>query len=372
LDEADYLGDSVAILQAPGRLLALDNPVGLKTQLGRGFSLAVQSSKSGDLQLLAAMCKVLPSVTTRLVRGKHVFQTGSNDIHLARKLVTQLQTQRVNGASNLAYQINSATLEEVFLDLNAERQQELASSVTTLAVAPIEDLAATSGLVSEKDIEIAADPSKNIQDAGLVLTSGRKPTSILALLADAYTIFLKRFFVLRRSWLLPLVGIVIVICAACIPLFFMKDRVQTCEVVVNEKMPLSLTYPYSLYPVADSKLVLAPASLLAAFSSYPNAANYVQTVADNASFVNLFETGYANHTFGGVSLAAGSAQSLFAFEGSSLENKGLSALNLLSNTVLDEISPSASSPFRINLTFRYLASPSFASTAQAFKWLAFV
>ena len=376
LDEADYLGDNVAILQAPGRLLALDGPVALKTRLGRGFSVA------GDLGLLLAMRQQLPSVTSREVRGKHVFATSSNDIGIVRKLVLQLQTERAKGTANYSYQINSATLDEVFIDLNAERQEGPASSASTLAVPLTDNIASTGPLASdniigekmlgEKDLESAIEDSSMSQDRGLVLTPGRKPTRIRALFADAYTIFLKRCIVARRSWLLSIVAIIIVICASCIPLFFIKDRQQTCAVVLNEQYLQQLTYPYSYYLFAESPVVLAPAALAQTFGAVPNAEAYTRIVADNASFVSLFETDYTNLTFGGLSLASGSAQSLFAFEGSALENKGLSALNLLNNVMLDEISPSAASPFRINLSFRYLASPSFASTASAFKWLAFV
>ena len=323
-------------------------------------------------------------MTVREIRGRLVFLTGSTDIRLVRKIVYLLETERENGGPKYAYQINSSTLDEVFLDLNAEIQTPAVvsaesdpdSSAATLAVVPVKDIVPVSTPMaekdgSEKDIESTHTTPDRQQDDGLVLTPGKK-SSRFAIFADAYTIFLKRFIVLRRSFLLPIIAVVVVICAATIPLFFIKERKQTCAFVSDERIPQSLTYPYSIYPAKFSPIVLAPGSLVSAFGSFPNAASYVRSVPDNTSFVNVFDTDYTNVTFGGVSLASGSAQSLFAFEGSSLENKGLSALNLLSNAMLDEISPSTTAPLRIRLVFQFLASPSFLSTAQAFKWLAFV
>jgi hypothetical protein len=77
-----------------------------------------------------------------------------------------------------------------------------------------------------------------------------------------------------------------------------------------------------------------------------------------------------------TSLGNDSSQALFAWEGSSLTNKGLSSLNLLSNLLLDRVAPPSATTiddyFRINLDFSYLPSPSFTSTAQAMKWIAFL
>ena len=78
---------------------------------------------------------------------------------------------------------------------------------------------------------------------------------------------------------------------------------------------------------------------------------------------------------GGVSLAIPplSGSSLFAWEGSTLLNKGSAMLNLLSNVLLDSIVPPTglSDAFKINVGFQYLPSPDFTSTAQAMKWIGF-
>jgi ATP-binding cassette subfamily A (ABC1) protein 3 len=362
LDEADYLGDNVAILQAPGRLLALDNPVALKTQYGRGFSIAVEADEMARPPLVSLLQRELPGVTTRELRGKQIYMTGTNDMNTIKNLVSLIQSAR----PSCSYQVNSPTLEQIFIDLNAEPAGTDSETIAgdLLAVTP----QVAPELSDEKDSERADDTSSS-----LILTAGRKPFWILAFFVDAYTIFLKRSTIARRSWLLPIIAIVIVVCASCIPLFFMIDRDQTCAIVLDEQTFQPITYPYSLYPLAFSPIVLAPAQLAQAFAAFPNATAFIKSEADNASFVDLFATDYHDQTFGGLSLGADAAvQSLFAWEGSALRNKGLSALNVLSNAVMAQIQPPTANPFRINLSFQYLASPSFLSTAVAFKWLAFM
>jgi ABC-type multidrug transport system ATPase subunit len=41
LDEADLLADNIAILAAPGKLVAEGTPVALKSNLGQGYSVQV-------------------------------------------------------------------------------------------------------------------------------------------------------------------------------------------------------------------------------------------------------------------------------------------------------------------------------------------
>ena len=48
LDEADLLGDHVAILAPPGKLVASDHPVALKARLGGGYSVHVSFTSAID------------------------------------------------------------------------------------------------------------------------------------------------------------------------------------------------------------------------------------------------------------------------------------------------------------------------------------
>lgn len=385
LDEADYLGDQVAILQAPGKLLALDNPVGLKTRLGRGYTLAVDTSP-GDRHaqsLLEQLRKDSPDIRTKSAKGKNLYLTGSTDLAIVRKLVDRMQAER-KGGNDLKYQVNGATLEEVFLDLNSEpATPENRSEVrpdSDIGPAKIEEprngwekgVDGTSSDLEGQPAVLATIPSAAETDSNPPLTPGHKRTFLLSIPMDAFTIFRKRIINLRRAWLLPLIAIIVVICGTCIPLFFLKGRNQTCASVIRRAETLPLTWPRSPFPFQYPPLVVAPADAFGTALTNPLITTFVETQADNASFVDLFRTDYRNQDFGGVSIAdAPTTASLFAWEGSNLLNKGLSALNLISNAVLDQISPGGDG-FRITLGYRPLPSPSFLSTAQAMRWIGFL
>jgi ATP-binding cassette subfamily A (ABC1) protein 3 len=372
------LGDQVAILQAPGKLLALDNPVGLKTRLGRGYTLAVDTTESNHNDtLLDQLRKDSPDIRTKSAKGKDLYLTGTTDLGLIRKLVDRMQAER-KGGRNLQYQVNGATLEEVFLDLNSEPVTPETGSSTGPTSGAVEGETGwekgIDGTGSDTEAHPAALP---IHDANPPLTPGHKRSFLLSIPADAFTIFRKRIINLRRAWLLPLIGIIVVICGTCIPLFFLKGRNQTCASVIRRATTQPLTWPQSPFPLLYPPLVVAPEDAFGQALSNPLISTLVVTRPDNASFVDTFTNDYRNQDFGGVSIAANpTTASLFAWEGSNLLNKGLSALNLISNAVLDQISPGigtgTNAGFRITLGYRPLPSPSFFSTAQAMRWIGFL
>lgn len=383
LDEADYLGDHVAILQAPGKLLALDNPVGLKTRLGRGYTLAVDNSlpqSQQNISLLDKLRRDSPDIRSKSAKGKDLYLTGSTDLGMVRKLVEQMQRECQAG-NDLRYQVNGATLEEVFLDLHSE---------STTPETRSRDGDRDSNVIEGPETaawEKGVDGTRDVEDGGLgpvvpvistsnpPLTPGRKRGFLLSIPINAVIIFRKRLLNLRRAWLLPLIAIIVVICGTCIPLFFMEGRNQTCASITRRATTQVLTWPQSPYPLLYPPLVIAPEpqGVFGDVFSSPFLSGFVQTEPDNTSFVDLFETDYRNQDFGGISIATDpAASSLFAWEGSNLLNKGLSSLNLISNAVLNQISPPDGNPLRITLGYRPLPSPSFLSTAEAMRWIGFL
>ena len=374
LDEADYLGDNVAILQAPGKLLALDNPVGLKHRLGKGFSLAIDEGTNGT-SIMRELQRGLPAVSMRRTRGKILLSTGTNDVKLIRQIVDHIR-RRDEAQGSIRYQINSSTLEDVFLDLNADQSDKSDSSDTLPGIVPLStshqgnDPREVDDNRGEKDLEATS----YYNDAILNLTPGHK-SGVSGVFVDAWTIVRKRLIILRRSWLLSLVSIVIVICAACIPLFFLGNRAQTCALETRVRRIIPLTYPRSYFPFAFPPLLVAPETALGDYASVFG--NAILAVPDNATFVQTLDQDITNLTFGGISINPDvNGQSLFAWEGSAVLNKGLSALNLVSNALLDRLGRTGGTnlidSFRINLDFQFLPSPSFLSTAQAMKWIAFL
>jgi len=318
-------------------------------------------------------------------RGKVLVSTGSSDVAAIRRLVDLIQRDSTSTSST--YQVNSSTLEDVFLDLNTDipvsEEQDPDSVATALAptveITPAEskadsanDIRDEKDLYGEKDME--AVPAAG-STAYLDLTPGRKGNYFAAIPGDAWTITRKRMLVFRRSWILPVLGILMVICATCIPLFYLGSRGQTCDLITRERFIQPLTYPRSFYPLRFPPLLVAPASALGVDASAFG--NIVETVSDNATFVETLENNRKGYPFGGISLNPdANGQSLFAWEGSAVLNKGLSALNLLSNQLLNRLSPPTGTAltdgFRINLDFQFLPTPSFRSTAEAMRWIAFL
>lgn len=361
-------------------MLALDNPVGLKTRLGRGYTLAVDTTDTDhSTAVLDQLRKDSPDIRTKSAKGKDLYLTGTTDLGMVRKLVDRMQTERKSGR-NLQYQVNGATLEEVFLDLNAEpvtpeNRSQIGASPST---GPEAETAWEKGVDGTgSDVEAPTTALPHVHDSNPPLTPGHKRSFLLSVPVDAFTIFRKRIINLRRAWLLPLIGIIVVIAGTCIPLFFLKNRNQTCAPLIRQATTQPLTWPVSPFPLLYPPLVVAPGNAFGQAFNNPLISTLVVTRPDNASFVDTFTNDYRNQDFGGISIASSpSTPSLFAWEGSILLNKGLSALNLVSNAILDQISPSTgtgtNAGFRITLGYRPLPSPSFFSTAQAMRWIGFL
>lgn len=241
--------------------------------------------------------------------------------------------------------------------------------------------------VDEKDLPVEghivpAYPPTHRQTDELVLTPGRKRSYLLSIPIDASTIFLKRWIVLRRQWILTLVGLVAVILGAILPLPFMKERVQTCSIDTNLRRLQRLSYPFSFNARLFTQPAVAPQSALGTSANI--VAPFVDLQQDNTSWVNYFDSplGYINNTLGGVSIpgSVSDTPATMAFEATVLTTKGQTMLNMMSNAILNQLVPpnitgiglnQLDRIFRINTDLRYLGSPSFVSTAIGMKWIAF-
>ena len=269
----------------------------------------------------------------------------------------------------LQYQVNGSTLEDVFLDLNNAPESLGGHAANNVAqTSPPSSLQNGDPDAGGGDVRDAEKADYELdQPSAPALTPGQKGSQFHGVISDVWTIFLKRLYVLQLSWLLPLIAILLVIGFSCVPLFFIRDRVQTCAIQVDQEDFTALTYPRSLLQLYSGPVVVSPPDLFA------NDALFIggrTTETDNSSFVQLFENDYRNLSYGGVSLDT-SGQALFAWEGSQRANKGPSVLNLVSNALLNQLSPSTNG-FRITLNFEYIPSPDFTSTGQAMKWLGFL
>jgi ABC-type multidrug transport system ATPase subunit len=375
LDEADYLGDEIAILRAPGQLLAVDNPVELKTRMGRGFHVSVEDTPSvNPRDLLEHLRQDDADVTVRPVKGRHLFSTGSNSLSPVRRIIRRLEQARQRNL-DLRYQIGSTTLEEVFIDLNSE---DLDSTSTTMSK-PISKVSTT--VSGDEDIEMQL-PFCN--DHGFatkkqISLCSPKPRSWWLLGSDmAWTVLRKRLMIFRRAWLIPVAAVLAVILVGTIPLVFMDGRSDTCNVATETKGVQDLTFPNSPYRSMTPLLAVNDATL---GSNWTGTLGQVQAVDSRDAFVSTLRGSIKTSRFGGWSLQAmPGPDAIVAYEGDYKDEdddksglsqlKGLSAFNAYANSVLEQIRPAASA-FRINLKWDYIPYAGFSATGKVLLWVTF-
>ncbi|KAF7436184.1 hypothetical protein PC9H_003010 [Pleurotus ostreatus] len=361
LDEADLLADRIAILAAPGKLVAEGTPVALKRELGEGYSVQVHFSASLPAEKLQASCAELLDRVRSIAAATYLttsspflvcFHLKTRDPAAVEQVLRLLEEEKqVSGIAS--YEVLGTSVEDIFLDLMARHDDH-------------------PGMAEKASLSSSSSPGKpNTQ--GLELAPGRSVSP----LHQAFTIFRKRALVARRSWLSPLLAVLIAIAGSTIPLVFITNREQTCTVRFRNSTNIALFLPESsLIPFGfgnGSRVVVSPPAIV---SGLGNATRFlrVNDVADNASFVATIEQSYRNLSLGGVSLDVESSNSLVAWEASSPGLMGPAMLNLASNILynraLNSSGNSAGTPNIIQAS--YEAFPAInAGTLVALKWVAF-
>lgn len=365
LDEADYLGDSIAILEAPGRLLAAGGPTELKRAFGHGYTILVSAQYDVGDELRA----LVPTLSERVTKNARVFHTNSPDVADVGKIVRCLEHRGVK------YTVNSTTLEEVFLDLNAPSR----TPGTPGTPAKYEGFASLSEIYSEKPWEVAAPTLTGASEADESALPELKDDGRLRLTPGSHrwyvdgfvmvgTFVWKRWLVLRRAWFVPLCAVIAVMLAGKIPLFFLKGRNASCDLIVNTELFLPLSYP-QLHGNWTPPVMHVDAPLTAWADTFNG------TKVDDAQWMDTWKTQRRQQTYGGMN---SDQQQIIAFEGKTEDGafKGLSLLNMYSNSALQRASPAASGSgeagaFRINVNFQYLPSPNFSHLGKGMIYMVF-
>ena len=355
LDEADLLADNIAILAAPGKLVAQGSPVALKSNLGQGYAVEVRFHHTDDQEKLAQLPPndLLPAIREFAPRA---YVTKSSPFlasyHLMSKdstvveNVLQIFDQRAGAYFVDSYDIRGASIEDIFLDLmNKEQGKEQGKEVVTNR----DDETKLEGSFSEEPLE---------------LSGGRKRTP----LSQAFTIFHKRALIARRAWLSLLMAVGVGIAGSCIPLFFLDNQPISC---VRTYQPLKRIPLFLPALPTDDEIFIAPAATAAALG--PLAGNMtISPISDNQEFVSTIQQNYWNIPFGGISLNLSSGQSLIAWETDPPGISALGLLNLVSNVVynarLNATSPGTTSIIGANYASFPLRSIRGLNT---FRWLIF-
>jgi hypothetical protein len=137
-------------------------------------------------------------------------------------ILDAVQLQDSDG--NLVYDVESTSLETVFL-------------AVTEGDDPLEEKVSTGDASVKEKLDSTAYPepsSARIPRNSAVFATESEPFALssggaISLVAQAVVIARKRFMTLRRTYLMPVIALAMVCCAALIPTVFLMDRNQTCE-----------------------------------------------------------------------------------------------------------------------------------------------
>ncbi|KAJ6479217.1 hypothetical protein C8R47DRAFT_1019314, partial [Mycena vitilis] len=384
LDEADLLADNIAILAAPGKLVAAGSPVALKRDLGEGYTVQVSLPLSDSLEKTGPPAELLQHIRT-LAPQTHMSQASPHQplYHLKSKdtvvvdKVLHLLESEMEKYSIASYDVLGTSIEEIFLELM--RKEDLGDAETE----------------GEK-----SSSSASIEEAkplALDLATGRATSPF----QQALTIFRKRTIIFRRSWLTPLLAVVIAIAGSTIPLVFLSGRSQSCVKTLDIPGTDIFLFPptsplLAFYQGPQSRVLDSPPGIInslgnitaltsqANLTALTNSTNLGNTTAlqpfsildvpDNATFVSTIKENFLNITTGGVSFDAASGDTLVAWEASAPGLLGPTMLNLASNILLNHAlntSGRASGIPSLILASYETFPPVDAGTLVALKWIAF-
>ncbi|KAK0217586.1 hypothetical protein EDD85DRAFT_990713 [Armillaria nabsnona] len=359
LDEADLLADNIAILAAPGKLVARGSPVSLKRDLGEGYIVQVtfHSSPKGEesqvpTRLLHQIRNDAPSTYLSTSAPNQVsYHLRSKDSRDVERVLQIVENEK--HASNIAsYDVTGTTIEDIFLDLMAKNDPQA---------------------FDEKYTHHSTSSSVFVEDLpSLQLSNGRR----MSPLQQAMTIFVKRTLIARRSWLAPALSVIVAIAASTIPLVFIRGRQPSCVKTFSTSTSIPLYLPISPMASAISlgaQVLNTPPGLISTLGNSTSSLSVVD-IPDNSTFVDTIRQNYRALALGGVSMNLSTGSSLLAWEATPPGLTGAVMLNLVSNILynnaLNSTGQSASFPTIIRASYEAFP-PIAAGTLFALKWVAF-
>lgn len=381
LDEADLLGDHIAILAAPGKLVAEGSPVQLKSSLGEGYRLqiALQPSSSDEKQRHGPSPEILSRIQAEVPQASLQSSSAESAVYMLRSKesttvgrvlnVLEKEKEELGVAS---YEVHGTTMEDIFLSLMQAHGQGLpASEVPSRAISDVEQ--------AEKD-SVKSSMTTPVPKI-LRLTNGRKRSP----LSQAFTIFHKRVLIGRRAWLTPALSVLVAVAGTCIPLFFLSDLQNAkCTQRVDPSLSANTTLFFTdsplqlgaLFNVSDGGSILeSPPGVLASTLGAALTGVNTTNVQDNATFIQDVNSQFRNLTFGGISVDLTTGNALVAWEATPPGATGPVMLNLVSNVLYNHAlnasgQATAGVPSLIAPTLQTFPGLA-AGTLVALKWNAF-
>ncbi|OCH92960.1 P-loop containing nucleoside triphosphate hydrolase protein [Obba rivulosa] len=362
LDEADLLADTIAVLAAPGTLVAQGTPVALKSTLGEGYTVHITFNSDANLEkvsvehtdLLERIRTVAPATyVSSSSPNQASYHLKSKDSIVVREVLELADAEREAGQI-ASYSVSGTSIEDIFLNLMHTGSQ-------------VDELEKTHS--SSPSL-----PALNSSSASVELTNGRRRSP----LSQAFTIFHKRLLITRRSWLTPALAVLVAVAGACVPTFFISNRAQTCITTFHNATTIPVYLPYSpegfVAELATGARVLeTPPGIISTLGPTTQLLQ-VQNITDNATFVDTIRQDFLNLPIGGISVDLQNGSTLVAWEATSPGLTGVIMLNLASNILynnaLNTSGKANGIPHLIAANYESLPIVN-AGTLVALKWVAF-
>ena len=348
------MADEIAVLAAPGRLVAHGRPVNLKSTLGEGYTMKVAyhipsaSALTASSGLVKAMHSIAPDAYISVAGPNELaYHLKTTDPGIVRQILDLVEHEKANYRI-ASYAVSATSIEDIFLELMhaAEAQDD-----------------------KDEDEDVPDVPE--LPGGKLELTTGTRRS----VFGQALTIFHKRVLIARRSWLSILIALAIVLIAPTVTLTYLPAERAACAVQTTDEPPDSLFLPASLLSAA--RPLAAPPDVLSALGAAARAMP-VRPLADNASFVAEVQHRFFADTldFGGVSVDVRSGAALFAWS-AEFDIPGPVFLNAVSNLLYNKAlndtgagTGTTTTPRLITPSYAHFATIS-AGSLTPLKWAAF-
>lgn len=304
------MADQIAVLAAPGRLIAADTPVALKYSKGDGYSVHIHTSAGfpqTKATLLQRIQSIHPAATYSTDAGRSIFHLHSKSTSQVSQVLRLVEDSKQE-LGIISYDAVGTSIEDIFLDL-LEKEEVAADS----------EKPPTAGAFSQ-----------------LQLSDGRARSPW----GQATTIFYKRCLVMRRSWLGLFLALAVGISGAWWPIRFVTGPVTQCGRV---EFPADFSSPvWPPYLSNSSIFVTPPSSVDALSAALPETRNTTaryfgsimplfpfEAIPDEATFNETVQDIVGNFTFtAGLSLNLEKNDYLVIWN---LETGNTNAFSLVSN-----------------------------------------
>ncbi|OWR47004.1 ATP-binding cassette sub-family A member 7 [Danaus plexippus plexippus] len=226
MDEADFLGDRVAIMSS-GRLQCVGSPYFLKQHYGVGYTLVIVKNKDFQLDLCTSLIgKYIPGTIVKQDRGKEVtYSLPNNYSHLFEEMLNDLEKNYEN-INYKNYGLIATTLEDVFMSVGSDVEVNSESDDTTITATASE----------------CTDNDQNDLALDQLHRSDESETGARLLWLHVSGIWLKLFWVSTRSWGMLLLQILVPIININASLAILEYLFANRATVIPRALSLSQGY----------------------------------------------------------------------------------------------------------------------------------